>query len=85
MSRVAPATLTCLVLGGCQRVPSINLVGAYFPSWMLCVLVGIGLTLVSRWLFVAAGVDESIGPRGVVYPGLALAFSLGTWLLFFRG
>jgi hypothetical protein len=52
---------------------------------MLCVLVGIGLTLVSRWLFVAAGVDESIGPRGVVYSGLALAFSLGTWLLFFRG
>ena len=23
-------------LCGCERVPSVNVLGAYFPSWMLC-------------------------------------------------
>lgn len=78
-------TAASVLLGGCERVPSIDVLGAYFPSWMLCVIIGIVLTLVVRWVFVAAGVDGSIGPRGVVYPALALAFTLATWVAFFRG
>lgn len=72
-------------LAGCERVPSINLLGAYFPSWMLCVLVGIALTLVARRVLAAAGAEPWIGPRGLVYPALALAFTLATWVAFFRG
>jgi len=83
--RYAQAVVVCLTLGGCERAPSINLLGAFFPSWMLCVVIGIALTLVARWGLVAAGVDASLGPRGVVYPAFALAFSLVAWLMFFRG
>jgi len=72
-------------LSGCEHVPSINVLGAYFPSWMLCVLVGIALTLVARRALAAAGLEASIGPRGVIYPALALAFTLATWVAFFRG
>ena len=72
-------------LAGCERVPSIDLLGAYFPSWMLCILVGIALTLVARRVLAAAGVEPWIGPRGLVYPALALAFTLATWVAFFRG
>jgi YtcA family len=75
----------CAVLGGCQRVPSINLLGAFFPSWMLCALVGIALTLIVRGVLIAADADDGLGPRGVVYPALALALGLGTWLVLFRG
>jgi hypothetical protein len=77
--------MACLALGGCERAPSINLLGAYFPSWMLCVAIGIALTLLARWVLVAAGVDASLGPRGLVYPAFALALSLVAWLIFFRG
>jgi len=73
-----------LLLCGCERVPSINLVGAYFPSWMLCIIVGIALTLVARRVLVATGLDSSIGPRALVYPALALALTLTTWIVFFR-
>jgi hypothetical protein len=52
---------------------------------MLCVAIGIALTLVVRWVLVAAGVDASLGPRGVVYPASALALSLVAWLMLFRG
>jgi hypothetical protein len=75
----------CAALGGCQRVPSINVLGAFFPSWMLCAIVGIALTLIVRWVLIAAGADGELGPRVVVYPALALALGLGTWLLLFRG
>jgi len=72
-------------LGGCERVPSVNVLGAYFPSWMLCILVGIALTLIARQALAAVGLEPSIGPLGLVYPALALAFTLATWLAFFRG
>jgi hypothetical protein len=75
----------CAALGGCQRVPSINVLGAFFPSWMLCAIVGIALTLIVRWVLIAAGADGELGPRGIVYPALALALGLGTWLVLFRG
>jgi hypothetical protein len=83
--RCAQAAALGLTLGGCERAPSINLLGAYFPSWMLCVAIGIVLTLVARWVFVVAGVDASLGPRGVVYPAFALALSLAAWLMLYRG
>jgi len=74
-----------LALCGCKRAPAVNVLGAIFPSWMLCILVGIALTLIGRAVLAAAGLESSIGPRGIVYPALALAFTLGSWALFFRG
>jgi len=74
-----------ILLAGCERVPSINFLGAYFPSWMACILIGIALTLAARRAFAAGGVDSLIGPRALVYPALALAFTLGAWVAFFRG
>lgn len=81
----AQVAAASVALCGCERVPSINVLGAYFPSWMLCIVAGIVLTLVARWALVATGLDTSIGPRGLVYPALALAFTLATWVAFFRG
>ena len=74
-----------IALGGCERVPSINLLGAFFPSWMACILIGIALTLVTRRALAAGGVEPWIGPGVLVYPALALAFTLGAWVAFFRG
>ena len=75
----------CAALGGCQRVPSIDVLGAFFPSWMLCAIIGIALTLIVRRVLIAAGTDGGLGPRSIVYPALALALGLGTWLVLFRG
>ena len=74
-----------LPLSGCERVPSVNVLGAYFPSWMLCAIVGIALTLFARIALAAAGLEPWIGPKGLVYPALALAFALAVWVSFFRG
>ena len=64
--------------------PQINVVGSFFPSWMLCVAIGIGVAVIARWLFLRTGVDPYIGPRALVYPSLAILVTLILWVTLFR-
>ena len=64
--------------------PQLDVVGSFFPSWMLCASIGIALTIAGRLLFVRAGIDAYLGPRALVYPSLALLVTLALWVAFFR-
>jgi hypothetical protein len=65
--------------------PQINVVGSFFPSWMLCAGIGIGVAVLARELFRRFGVDPYLGPRALVYPSLALLVTLVLWVALFRG
>jgi len=65
--------------------PYINIVGSFFPSWMLCALIGIVTALLVRWFFVRAGLDPHVGPRRLVYLSLAVLVTLVLWVAFCRG
>ena len=70
---------------GCQeRAPTVNVLGAFFPAWMLCILAGITLALLARQLFNAIGLSQWIGPPAVVYPALAVGAMFATWIVLFR-
>ena len=64
--------------------PQINVIGSFFPSWMLCAAIGIVVAVLARHLFLRVGVDPYIGPRAVVYPSLALLVTLVLWVALFR-
>ena len=64
--------------------PILDIDGAFFPAWMLCMIVGIGLAFASHPLFVRLGIQGYLGPPVLIYPSLALLFTLATWLIFFR-
>ena len=64
--------------------PILNIDGAFFPAWMLCLIIGIILSFAAHFGFVRTGIDESVGPPVLIYPCLVLLFTLGTWLIFFR-
>lgn len=64
--------------------PLFDLEGAFFPSWMLCLLIGIALTVAFRLLFARLGLEPHLGPLPVVYGCLALLLGMSAWLLFFR-
>ena len=64
--------------------PQINIVGSFFPSWMLCAAIGIGVALLARWLFLRVGIDPHLGPRALVYPSLAILVTLVLWVTLFR-
>jgi len=65
--------------------PYINIIGSFFPSWILCGLIGIVTALFGRWLFVLAGLDPYVGPRRLVYSSLAILVTLVLWVAVFRG
>ena len=69
------------VLTGCSSAPSRNILGSYFPSWMICALVGMCATVAVRGLLVRLGIDEELPMPIVVYLAFAIAFSLAAWLL----
>ena len=64
--------------------PQINFVGSFFPSWMLCAAIGIGVAVLARVLFLRVGVDPYLGPRALVYPSLAILVTLVLWVTLFR-
>jgi hypothetical protein len=73
-----------VLLGGCRGAPSINLVGSFFPAWMLCVGLGVVGALLLRNVFVRAEIENHLGSLPLVYFSLWVLLTLGSWLLFFR-
>jgi hypothetical protein len=69
------------LLSGCSSAPSRSILGSYFPSWMICVLVAIGLTIVVRAVLVKVGVDDALPAPVIVYLAFTLAFTFALWLL----
>ena len=69
------------LLGGCDGAPSRNILGSYFPSWMVCALVGIALALVARAIFKASGLLEELPVPFVVMLSIACAGTFAMWLI----
>ena len=73
--------LALIPLTGCERAPSYDIMGSFFPVWLICLVVAILLTAVSRsilsrYLEISWPVLE--------YPSLTAAFAFGLWLALFR-
>jgi hypothetical protein len=64
--------------------PIINLWGAYWPAWVLCLVGGILLALMSHFVFSWVKLESLLGPLVLVYPLLVVAYSCGLWLLLYR-
>ncbi|RFP15820.1 MULTISPECIES: YtcA family lipoprotein [unclassified Duganella] len=73
-----------ILCSGCGGAPSIAILGAYFPGWMLCALLGIALALAIRLLAGAGGLWRNGAPP-LLYPLLALLCGTLLWLFLFRG
>src|SRR5580704_16018294 len=82
MSRVATAAAFVLCGAGCD--PLLNVEGSFFPAWMLCIVLGIALTVAMRYLFVLLRLEPHLGPSVLIYPSLALLLTVLTWLALYR-
>ena len=76
--------LPLLLLTGCHGSPQINLLGSFFPAWMLSIGIGIVGTLLLRRLFVRARLEPHLGLVPLVYFCLWVLLTLASWLVFFR-
>ena len=73
--------LACLPLGGCD--PIFDVAGAYFPAWIICLVVGLFATMAVRELLLRAGVDQHLFWKPIAYTGCFLSVACWIWLLFF--
>ena len=78
--RYGVALLPCL-LSGCTRAPTFDIVGSFFPAWLVCLFLGILLAVITQWLLLRQKI--AVVFPVLVYPSLAALFTFLLWLLFF--
>ena len=83
--RTAPfalrAALCAATVAGCSAAPSQNILGSYFPSWMICALIGLVVAIVLRQVFAGVGIDRTLPVPLLVYLAIAIAAAFATWLI----
>ena len=71
-------------ISGCGRSPAFNVLGSYFPGWIVCLVLGILVTALLRWLIQRRGWEERIPMLPLFYFGLAVALASLLWLIAFE-
>ena len=64
--------------------PTIDVVGSYFPAWLICIVIGLLLTIIARQIFIAFRLAAHLHPAPVIYPCLTLIFTMLVWLIIFK-
>ena len=82
MSLVTSAIL--LAASGCSGPPAFNVLGSYFPSWLVCLGISIVLTLLAHLLITTKKLADQLWPLSIVYSALLCFFSCTLWLIFFE-
>jgi hypothetical protein len=69
-------------LTGCRRAPSFDVMGSFFPAWLVCAAAGILATVLVRFVFVRLRIPLAF--PAVTYPCLTALCTFVLWLAFFR-
>jgi hypothetical protein len=82
--RISECTLmlATFFLTGCGRAPSFDVLGSFFPAWLVCLALSVVLTAAARWLLLRLHIVIALPV--LTYPSLAALFSFALWLVFFR-
>jgi YtcA family len=67
-----------------HRSPTIDILGSYFPAWMICIVSGLTLTLVSRWIIRAYHLEPYASPAPLIYTCLTIVYTFMTWIIFYQ-
>lgn len=71
-------------LAGCAHSPTLDVLGSYFPAWMVCIILGLCLTVVSRQLLIGLKLNPHLRPAGLVYLCMTVLWTMIVWLVGFR-
>ena len=82
LSRFGLLLLAVVLSTSCSRAPSFDILGSFFPAWLLCLALGLVLTVAARWLLLRLHVVLALSI--LTYPSLTALFTCALWLTFFR-
>jgi hypothetical protein len=63
---------------------TVDILGSYFPAWMVCIVGGLTLTLVAHWIVQIWHLKPYLGPAPLIYSCLMIIFTFATWILFYQ-
>jgi len=66
-----------------MRCPSLNIFGTFFPSWMLCAVLGIVVAILVYGVLSRTRLGGELRPALLAYPSLALSVTFILWLTFY--
>ena len=72
-----------LPVAACNYAPTMDLLGSYFPAWMLCAVIGIVAAVIIRQILAVAGINDYVVAPLLTYAALAVSATLIAWLLWF--
>jgi hypothetical protein len=64
--------------------PTVDILGSYFPAWMVCILSGLTLTFIAQWIVQVLNLKPYVGPAPLIYSCLMIIFTFATWILFYQ-
>ncbi len=73
-----------LLLTGCSRSPSFNVLGSYFPGWILCMVLAIGATVLLHTFLKHMRWERSIPALPLFYVSMALLIACSLYLVTFE-
>lgn len=80
-------SLVMLLLGlfcaACNSAPSIDVLGSFFPAWMVCIISAVALAFVVRYFLRKYQLESEVGHLAIFYPCVVILMTCGLWLLFF--
>jgi YtcA-like protein len=63
---------------------TVDILGSYFPAWMVCILSGLTLTFIAHWIIQALDMRPYVGPAPLIYSCLMIIFTFATWIVFYQ-
>lgn len=69
---------------GCSQAPSMDVMGSFFPAWMICLTFGVVMGFVLHKVLAGYRMESEVGPLALFYPCSVLLCSVLLWLILFR-
>jgi hypothetical protein len=80
-SQRLPVYLAVFSLAGCSRTPSVDILGSFFPAWLICFAAGSLLTALTHLALMRLHMKLDLPV--LAYPGLTAVLTFSLWLMFF--
>lgn len=74
--------LTSVLLTGCSRAPSFDIMGSFFPAWLGCFVMAIVLTALTQLALQRFGLRLAFPV--LAYASLAALYTFALWFIFVR-
>ena len=78
------ASILIFALTGCAHSPSFNILGSYFPGWIVCMAASILLTALVRFVLSRLQWERRVPALPLFYFSIALLIACLIWLIAFE-